>query len=215
MDAFDRDLGYEVQFSNNVEHRVTMLKNNYHDKMEKMEKRLEMFETNYALLLSDRDRLERAFYHMQVWVSERLGCDAIDASPDDNMDVLATIEESQPPEPQGEPSGSQRMDAFDRDLGYEVQFSNNVEHRVTMLKNNYKDKMEKMEKRLEMLETNYALLLSDRDRLERAFYHMQVWVSERLEWDAIDATPDDNIDVLATIKESRPPEPRGEPSGSQ
>nr|GEZ67079.1 hypothetical protein [Tanacetum cinerariifolium] len=45
-----------------------------------------------------------------------------------------------------------RMDDFDRDLSHE---------------------------RLETLKTNYALVLSDRDRLERAFYHMQVWVSER------------------------------------
>ncbi|GKA09575.1 hypothetical protein Tco_0688906, partial [Tanacetum coccineum] len=70
-----------------------------------------------------------------------------------------------------------------------------------------KDKMEKMEKRLESLETNYALVLSDKDRLERAFYHMQVWVSERLGWGAMDARPDDSINVLNNFGESQPPKP--------
>nr|GEY06501.1 reverse transcriptase domain-containing protein [Tanacetum cinerariifolium]GEZ37237.1 reverse transcriptase domain-containing protein [Tanacetum cinerariifolium] len=52
------------------------------------------------------------------------------------------------------------MDAFDRDLRDEVQFSSVVENRVTKLKDNDQekmDKMERMEKRLETLGTNYAL----------------------------------------------------------
>nr|GEV39646.1 hypothetical protein [Tanacetum cinerariifolium] len=53
--------------------------------------------------------LERAFYHMQVWVSERLGWGAMDARPDDSIDMLATFGESQPPKPQGPPDDSKTM----------------------------------------------------------------------------------------------------------
>ncbi|GJT28892.1 putative reverse transcriptase domain-containing protein [Tanacetum coccineum] len=77
------------------------------------------------------------------------------------------------------------------------------------------DKMEKMEKRLETLGANYALVLSDRDRWERVFYNFHVWVSERLGWGAMDARPDDVVDGLATFEESQPPKPHGPPSGSQ
>nr|GFC22678.1 hypothetical protein [Tanacetum cinerariifolium] len=69
-----------------------------------------------------------------------------------------------------------RMDALDQDLSHEVHFTCSVEGRVTKLEDNgqeKKDKMLKMEKHLETLETNYALVLTDRDRLEIAFYHMQ------------------------------------------
>ncbi|GKF36078.1 hypothetical protein Tco_0112836, partial [Tanacetum coccineum] len=84
-----------------------------------------------------------------------------------------------------------RMDALDQDLSHE------------------------MEKRLETLGANYALVLSDRDRWEKAFYNLQVWVSERLGWGAMDARPDDVVDGLATFGESQPPKPQGPPSGSQ
>ncbi|GJR40859.1 hypothetical protein Tco_1216543 [Tanacetum coccineum] len=113
---------------------------------------------------------------------------------------------------------TRRMDDFDQDLSHEVQFTCGVEGRVTEMENNdyeKKDKMEKIEKHLETLETNYDLVVSDRDRLERAFYHMQVWVSERLGWGAMDARPEDTIDVLTTFGESQPPGPWGAPSGSQ
>ncbi|GJZ26798.1 hypothetical protein Tco_0571051 [Tanacetum coccineum] len=110
------------------------------------------------------------------------------------------------------------MDALDRDLSDEVQFTSGIEGRVTRLKDNDQEKMDKMEKtkkHLEMLETNYALVLSDRDRLEREFYSIKVWVSKRLGWGAMDALPDDSIDVLATFRESQPPGPQGSPSGSK
>ncbi|GKC08913.1 hypothetical protein Tco_1000523, partial [Tanacetum coccineum] len=90
-----------------------------------------------------------------------------------------------------------RMDAFDKDLGHEVQFSNNVEHRVTMLDNSDQEKLAKMERCLDSLETSYTLEMRDQERLEREFYCMQVWVFERLGWVALEARPNDSIKVLA------------------
>ncbi|GJS59249.1 hypothetical protein Tco_0654033 [Tanacetum coccineum] len=87
MDDFDRDLGYEEKT----------------EKMENMNKRLEMLETNYALVLSDRDGWKKAFYSLQAWVSERLGRGAMDARPDDGFDGSAAFGESQPPKPPGSP----------------------------------------------------------------------------------------------------------------
>nr|GEY33380.1 putative reverse transcriptase domain-containing protein [Tanacetum cinerariifolium] len=58
------------------------------------------------------------------------------------------------------------MDEIGQDLGDEMQFSNLVEHRVTKLEGKYQEKakeMEKIKKRLGTLETNYSLVLSDRD----------------------------------------------------
>ncbi|GJY67512.1 hypothetical protein Tco_0469750 [Tanacetum coccineum] len=61
-----------------------------------------------------------------------------------------------------------RMDDFDRDLGHEVQFTGGVEGRMTKLEDKDREKtnkMEKIEKRLEALKTNYALVSSDQDRI--------------------------------------------------
>nr|GEY39158.1 hypothetical protein [Tanacetum cinerariifolium] len=58
------------------------------------------------------------------------------------------------------------MNEIGRDLGDEMQFNNLVENRVTKLEDKDQEKakeMEKMKKRLWTLETNYALVLSDRD----------------------------------------------------
>ncbi|GJW23686.1 putative reverse transcriptase domain-containing protein [Tanacetum coccineum] len=112
MDDFDRDLGHEVQFTEGVEGIVTKLEDKDQEKtkkMEKMEKRLETLETNYALVLSDRDGWKKAFYNLQSWVSKRLGQGAMDAGPDDGVNGSAAFGESQPPKPSGSPSGSQIM----------------------------------------------------------------------------------------------------------
>nr|GEX78108.1 hypothetical protein [Tanacetum cinerariifolium] len=231
-------------FTCGVEGRVTKLEDNDQekmDKMERMEKRLETIKTNYALVLSNKDRLDIVFYHMHVSVSERLGWYA---RPYDSIDVLTTFGESQPPKPQGPPSGSQENDdtyegpptlnvltgggiswvplatigatsKSDEDSDNGGGFTCGVEGRVTKLEDNDQekmDKMERMEKRLETIKTNYALVLSNKDRLDIVFYHMQVSVSERLGWYA---RPYDSIDVLTTFGESQPPKPQGPPSCSQ
>ncbi|GJR74620.1 hypothetical protein Tco_0086985 [Tanacetum coccineum] len=106
------DLGNEVQFSNLVENRVTKLEDRDQEKteeMKKMKKRLKTLETNYALVLSDRDEWKKAFYNLQAWVSERFGRGARDARPDDGVDGSAACGESQPPKPPGSPSSSQIM----------------------------------------------------------------------------------------------------------
>ncbi|GJW90264.1 hypothetical protein Tco_0167817 [Tanacetum coccineum] len=87
MDDFDRDVGHE-------------------EKTKKMEKRLETLETNYALVLSDRDGWKKAIYNLQAWVSERFGRGAMDARPDDGVDGSAAFGESQPPKLPRSPSGS-------------------------------------------------------------------------------------------------------------
>ncbi|GKC43082.1 hypothetical protein Tco_1060804 [Tanacetum coccineum] len=110
MDVFDQDLGHEVQFTGGVEGRVTKLEDKDQEKtnrMEKMKKRLETLETNYALVLSDRDGWKTAFYNLQTWVSERFGRGAMDARPDDGVDGSTAFGESQPLKPPGSPSGSE------------------------------------------------------------------------------------------------------------
>ncbi|GKD41548.1 hypothetical protein Tco_1261755, partial [Tanacetum coccineum] len=108
-----------------------------------------------------------------------------------------------------------RMTDFNRELGHEVQFMAVVEGRVTKLEDKDQENMDKMEKRLEKLETNYALVLSDRDGWKKAFHNLQAWVSERLGWGVMDACPDDDVDGSAAFRESQPPKPQGPPNGSQ
>ncbi|GJV27045.1 hypothetical protein Tco_1383493 [Tanacetum coccineum] len=110
MNEFGQELGNEVQFSNLVENRVTKLEDQDQEKteeMKKMKKRLKTLETNYALVLSDRDEWKKAFYNLQAWVSERFGRGAMDAHPGDGVDGSAACGESQPPKPPGSPSSSQ------------------------------------------------------------------------------------------------------------
>ncbi|GJY86195.1 putative reverse transcriptase domain-containing protein [Tanacetum coccineum] len=100
MNEFGRELGNEVQFSNLVENRVTKLEDQDQEKteeMKKMKKRLKTLETNYALVLSDRDEWKKAFYNLQAWVSERFGRGARDARPDDGVDGSAASGEIMPP----------------------------------------------------------------------------------------------------------------------
>nr|GEZ63629.1 hypothetical protein [Tanacetum cinerariifolium] len=109
MDEIGQDLGDEMQFSNLVEHRVTKLEEKYQEKakeMEKIKKCLGTLETNYSLVLIDRDEWKKAFYNLQAWVSERLGQGALDARPDIGDDGPASFGESKPPKPSGSPSSS-------------------------------------------------------------------------------------------------------------
>nr|GEV41908.1 hypothetical protein [Tanacetum cinerariifolium] len=111
-----------------------------------------------------------------------------------------------------------RIDKMDQDLGDDMQFSNVVEHRVTKLENREHEKaeeMDKMKKRLGMLEENYSLVLSDRDEWKKAFFNLQAWVSERLRQGALDARPDTGDDGPVSFRESKPPEPSGSPCSSQ
>nr|GEU47865.1 hypothetical protein [Tanacetum cinerariifolium] len=110
MDEIGQDLGDEMQFSNLVEHRVTKLEDKDQEKaeeMKKIKKRLRTLETNYSLVLSDRDEWKKAFYNLQAWVSERLGRGALDARPDIGDDGPASFRESKPPKLLGSPSSSQ------------------------------------------------------------------------------------------------------------
>ncbi|GJX13319.1 putative reverse transcriptase domain-containing protein, partial [Tanacetum coccineum] len=77
-----------------------------------------------------------------------------------------------------------RMDAFDRDLRDEVQFSSLVENRVAKIEDNDQemmDKIERMEKCLETLETNYALVLSDKDSNVKAMMTIEYCPSTEIQ----------------------------------
>nr|GEU67442.1 hypothetical protein [Tanacetum cinerariifolium] len=109
------------------------------------------------------------------------------------------------------------MNEIGQDLSDEMQFSNLVENRVTKLEDKDQvtaEEMEKMKKRLGTLETNYALVLSDRDEWKKAFYNLQVWVSERFRRGTMDARPDDDVNGSAAFGDSKPPRPPGSPSSS-
>nr|GEW07037.1 ribonuclease H-like domain-containing protein [Tanacetum cinerariifolium] len=110
------------------------------------------------------------------------------------------------------------MNEIGRHLGDEMQFSNLVENRVTKLEDKDLEKaeeMEKMKKHLGTLETNYALVLSDRGEWKKAFYNLQAWVSERFGRGAMDARLDDGVSGSAAFGESKPPKPPGLHSSSQ
>nr|GEU84548.1 hypothetical protein [Tanacetum cinerariifolium] len=107
------------------------------------------------------------------------------------------------------------MDEIGQDLGDEMQFSNLVENRVTKLEDKDQEKakeMEKIKKHLGTLETNYSLVLSDRDKWKKAFYNLQAWVSERLRRGAMDARP---VNGPTSFRQSKPPKLPGSPSSSQ
>nr|GEV19772.1 hypothetical protein [Tanacetum cinerariifolium] len=111
-----------------------------------------------------------------------------------------------------------RMNEFGKDLGDKVQFINLVENRVTKLEDKDQGKtkkVENMEKCLKTLETNYALVSSDRDEWKKVFYNLQAWVSERFGRGAMDACPDNGVDGSATFGKSQPPKPPGSLSSSQ
>nr|GEU37448.1 hypothetical protein [Tanacetum cinerariifolium] len=74
--------------------------------------------------------------------------------------------------------------------------------------------MKKMKKHLGTLETNYTLVLSDRDEWKKAFYNLQVWVSEKFRRGSMDARPDDDVNGSASFGDSKPPRPPGSPSSS-
>nr|GEW35035.1 hypothetical protein [Tanacetum cinerariifolium]GEW52205.1 hypothetical protein [Tanacetum cinerariifolium] len=103
-----------------------------------------------------------------------------------NVTYLERYERKRQAEMDANSSGVHRverhMNALYRDLSHDVQFTYGVEDRMTGLENNDQEK-----------------------KLEKAFYHMQVWVSERLGWGAMDACPDGSIDVVTTFGETMPP----------
>ncbi|GKE25764.1 hypothetical protein Tco_1441148, partial [Tanacetum coccineum] len=72
-----------------------------------------------------------------------------------------------------------------------------------------------MRRRMDSLEAGHTLAAMSRDRLEREFYNIQVWIAERMGWGAMEARPSDSIDVLAVYGESRPQGSQGLPDGPQ
>ncbi|GKE07002.1 hypothetical protein Tco_1399020 [Tanacetum coccineum] len=97
----------EIEANSSEIHKLEDQDQENTEEMKKMKKRLKTLETNYALVLSDRDEWRKAVYNLQAWVSKRFGRGAIDAHPGDGVDGSAAYGESQPPKPPGSPSSSQ------------------------------------------------------------------------------------------------------------
>ncbi|GKA87139.1 hypothetical protein Tco_0808850 [Tanacetum coccineum] len=72
---------------------------------------LEDVEIRYTLLRMDKERAEREPRHLRALryglYEEAVRARAVDVRPGEAIDVLAVYGESQPPGPQGPPSGSQ------------------------------------------------------------------------------------------------------------
>ncbi|GJZ31778.1 putative reverse transcriptase domain-containing protein [Tanacetum coccineum] len=74
------------------------------------------------------------------------------------------------------------IDAFNTDLGFIERDATQTSDYVLALQEgmaNDKEKIGKLERRLDSLEASHTLMAMDRERLEREFYSTQVWVSER------------------------------------
>ncbi|GJZ92810.1 hypothetical protein Tco_0664875 [Tanacetum coccineum] len=110
---------------------------------------------------------------------------------------------------------------LDLDLGVEEQFSSRVEHRVSVLEDRFrefgdaKDREENKRLKMELEETRLS-----RDRVEQHLYRMRVWAhgfyGEMVRVGAIrEEGPSEAVDVLATLGETSPHEPRGSPRDSQ
>ncbi|GJR57781.1 hypothetical protein Tco_1499943 [Tanacetum coccineum] len=104
-----------------------------------------------------------------------------------------------------------RIDAYDYHLGFIERDATRTNDKVLALK----VKGRRLRRRLDSLEASHTLMAMDRERLEREFYSMRVWMAERMGWGAMEACLSDSIDVLAVYGTAQPPEPRGPPDGSQ
>ncbi|GJW28029.1 hypothetical protein Tco_0044904 [Tanacetum coccineum] len=101
------------------------------------------------------------------------------------------------------------------------RFSSGVEHRVTVLEDrfreygNAKDREENKRLKREVEETRLS-----KDQVERDLYRMRVWAhrfyGEMVRVGAVrEEGPSEAVDVLATLGETSPHEPRGSPRDSQ
>nr|GFD00653.1 hypothetical protein [Tanacetum cinerariifolium] len=64
-----------------------------------LRRRVNSLEVSSTLVAMSRDRIERKFSSMRVWVTEMLGGGAVEARSSVSIDVLAVYGESQPPGP--------------------------------------------------------------------------------------------------------------------
>ncbi|GJX42379.1 RNA-directed DNA polymerase, eukaryota [Tanacetum coccineum] len=102
-----------------------------------------------------------------------------------------------------------RSTIFD-DIGFiERDFAKTSDHILALKEENLR-----MRRRMDSLEAGHTLAAMSRDRLEREFYNIQVWIAERMGWGAMEARPSDSIDVLAVYGESRPQGSQGLPAGT-
>ncbi|GKC24670.1 hypothetical protein Tco_1026820 [Tanacetum coccineum] len=78
-----------------------------------------------------------------------------------------------------------------------------------------KDDGRRLRWRLDSLEASHTLMAMNRERLEREFYSMWVWMAERIGWGSTEARPSHSINVLAVYETTQLLEPRGPSDGSQ
>ncbi|GJY28659.1 putative reverse transcriptase domain-containing protein [Tanacetum coccineum] len=110
MDAFDVDLAFIEQDSTRVSDDVLALQEDRARDWEenrRLKIRLDELEASNTLAAMDRERLEREFFNMRVWVSRQLfevmGRGAMEARPSLSIDVLVVYEDSKHSELQGPP----------------------------------------------------------------------------------------------------------------
>ncbi|GJZ32927.1 hypothetical protein Tco_0578363 [Tanacetum coccineum] len=111
-----------------------------------------------------------------------------------------------------------RMDAFDVDLGFVKRDATRTTDDVLALQEGRakdQEKIRKLERRVDALEVSNTLEVMDRDKMEREFFSMCVWLSEVKGWGAMEACPSESIDVLAVYGDAQRFEPQGLPDGPQ
>ncbi|GKC90859.1 putative reverse transcriptase domain-containing protein [Tanacetum coccineum] len=111
-----------------------------------------------------------------------------------------------------------RMDAFDVDLGFIDQDATRTRDDVLALQEGRardQEKIRKFERRVDALEVSNTLVAIDRDRMEREFFSMRVWLSKVIGWGAVEARPRESIDVLAVYGDAQRSEIQGPPDRPQ
>ncbi|GJY63007.1 putative reverse transcriptase domain-containing protein [Tanacetum coccineum] len=126
MDAFDVDLAFIEQGATRTSDDVLALQTHVEtaeakqlhaeqdrasnrEEIRRLRRRLNVVEVKDTLTAMDRDRLEREFLSMRVWVSgfmsEVMGRGVVEARPSESIDVLAFYGDAQHSEPHGPPDG--------------------------------------------------------------------------------------------------------------
>ncbi|GJR20221.1 zinc finger BED domain-containing protein RICESLEEPER 2 [Tanacetum coccineum] len=121
-----------------------------------------------------------------------------------------------------------RLDVIDFDRGVVEHRDDKIENVVVTLDDRVRkleqygvgEENQRLKKKLKSKEMSETFLRWDRARVERDFYEMRAWAygfyHEMFRVRAVrEERPSEAVDVLATFRETPPPEPRGSPRDSQ
>ncbi|GKD08390.1 hypothetical protein Tco_1188075, partial [Tanacetum coccineum] len=99
----DVDLDFIKRYATRTTDHVLALEEDNH----KFRRRVDLLKVSSTLAAMSRDRIERKFFSLRVWVTKMLGGGAVEARPSESIDVLVVYGESRPPGSQGPPNGPQ------------------------------------------------------------------------------------------------------------